>query len=421
MQGAIDDGWDGWMYDFGEYVPMDAVMFNGMKGIEAHNVYTNLYQKAAMDIVGPDRLIFVRSGYSGSTGNGTVPINVAGTGGLVPMLWAGDQATDFDLAQGLPSALVSAINAGLSGLPLWSSDISGYHYVYNSPPDKEVYLRWTELGAFSVDMHDENEGAGNGDSSVRWQIWKDQETLDTYRAYASLKTQMIPYLQTAVAQARATGMPVMRHLIIGHAKDPKTYAIGDEYMFGDSLLVAPVVARGQTSRSVYLPDDAYYDWWTGARVAGHQSITADAPLDIVPLYALEGAIIPMLDASIESLFPATTGTLPVTAAEMHSRMEVRIFAGNSTQITIADGTTFSQSAPATSPNVSAPSDDAGAVPLAASEADMTSCARCAFLDGTARKLSVVDTAKDVSVTAGDVTFAVKGASESKRYLFVVRF
>ncbi|HEX7665835.1 MAG TPA: TIM-barrel domain-containing protein, partial [Polyangiaceae bacterium] len=69
MQGAIDDGWDGWMYDFAEYVPMDAVMFNGMKGLEAHNVYTNLYQKAAMDIVGPDRLIFVRSGYSGSTGN----------------------------------------------------------------------------------------------------------------------------------------------------------------------------------------------------------------------------------------------------------------------------------------------------------------------------------------------------------------
>ena len=169
------------------------------------------------------------------------------------------------------------------------------------------------------------------------------------------------------------------------------------------------------------PDDAYYDWWTGARVQGHQTIIAAAPLDVVPLYALEGAIIPMLDASIESLFPATVGTIPVTADDMHTRMEVRIFAGNSTSVTIANGTTFSQSAPATSPNVSAPSDDTGAIPLAASEADTASCSRCAYLDSAAHKLTVVDTVQNVSVTAGDVTFAVKGASESKRYLFVVRF
>ncbi|MEO8874198.1 MAG: TIM-barrel domain-containing protein, partial [Polyangiaceae bacterium] len=355
MQGAIDDGWDGWMYDFAEYVPMDAVMFNGMLGIEAHNIYTNLYQKAAMDIVGPDRLIFVRSGYSGSTGNGSIPMApIAGTGGLVPMLWAGDQSTDFGLAQGLPSALINALDSGLSGLPLWSSDISGYHYIYNPPPDKELYLRWTELGAFSVDMHDENEGAGSSPSSDRWQIWKDQESQDVYRKYASLKTRMIPYLQVAVNEARATGMPVMRHLVIGHAKDPKVYAIADEYMFGDSLLVAPVVKRGLTTRSVYLPDAAYYDFWTGARVAGHTDVMANAPLDTVPIYALEGAIVPMLDPAVESLYAATVGTPPIPAAVVASRMEVRIFAGNSSQITLSDGTTFSQDAPAENPNVAAP-------------------------------------------------------------------
>lgn len=421
MQGALDDGWDGWMYDFAEYVPLDAVMFNGMSGAEAHNLYPNLYQKAVMDVVGPDRFIFARSGYSGSTGNGTVPVSVLGSGGTVPMIWAGDQATDFDLAQGLPAALIGALNAGLSGIPMWSSDISGYHYLYNPPPDKELYLRWTEVGAFSVDMHDENEGAGTGPSSERWQIYDDQDTTDTYRLYSSYKTRMIPYLQVAVNEARATGMPVMRQLIIGHAKDPKVVSIGDEYMFGDSLLVAPVVTRGLTSRPVYLPDPAYYDFWTNARVTGNTTVTANAPLETVPIYALEGAIIPMLDSHVESLFPATTGTLPIPASVYASQMEVRIYAGNTTQITLTGGTTFFQTAPATNPNVTAASDDQGAIPAAVAETDTASCSRCAWLDTTNHLLEVAETATNANVTAGDLKFGVKNGSEIKRYIFVVHF
>lgn len=337
------------------------------------------------------------------------------------MLWAGDQSTDFGLAQGLPSALINALNAGLSGMPLWSSDISGYHYIYNPPPDKELYLRWTELGAFSADMHDENEGAGTGPSSERWQIWKDQESQDVYRNYASYKTRMIPYLQVAVNEARATGLPVMRHLIIGHAKDPKVYAIGDEFMFGDSLLVAPVVTRGLTSRPVYLPDDAYYDFWSGARVAGHATITANAPLDIVPVYATAGAIIPLLDPAVESLFPATVGTLPVPAATVASRMEVRIFSGNASQITLADGTTFFQSGPTSNPNLTAPTDDQGAIPAAAVETDTATCSRCAWLDSANHLLEVAVSGANENVTAGDLKLGVRNGVEIKRYYFVVHF
>src|SRR5205814_9747430 len=114
-------------------------------------------QRAAFELLEKnkrnDYLVFVRSGYSG-------------TGGLVPMVWAGDQNGDFDTADGLPAALTGALNAGMSGIPLWGSDIAGYHYVFNPPPDKDVYLRWTELGAFSADMHDENEGNGNNATSA---------------------------------------------------------------------------------------------------------------------------------------------------------------------------------------------------------------------------------------------------------------
>jgi alpha-glucosidase (family GH31 glycosyl hydrolase) len=253
MRGALDDGWDGWMYDFGEYVPMDGVFANGMKGEEGHNIYPLLYEKAVFDVMEQrrpgDYLVFVRAGYAGPT-----PLGLLGTAGLVPMVWAGDNSTDFDVADGLPSVVAAALNAGMSGIPMWGSDISGYHYAFNPPPDKEVYLRWTELGAFSVDMHDENAGAGNGPSTDRWQIWDDRESQDVYRTYASHKTRLIPYVKLAVAQARARGTPIMRHLFMLYPRDPNVWALADEYMLGDGLLIAPSVTRGATSRDVYLPE-----------------------------------------------------------------------------------------------------------------------------------------------------------------------
>jgi len=184
------------------------------------------------------------------------------------MVWRGRQATDFDLAQGLPAALCGALNAGMSGIPLWGSDISGYHYLYNPPPDKEVYLRWTEVGAFSADMHDENEGSGTGPSSERWQIWNDQESTDTYRKYAIIKTRMLPYVRIAVMEAQATGVPVMRHLYLTKPDRQPRLPDAGRVFYGDSLLRR----AGRDARAhvapVYLPEAQYFDYWTGARVAG---------------------------------------------------------------------------------------------------------------------------------------------------------
>ncbi len=345
MQQALDDGWDGWMYDFAEYVPDDAVLANGMTGMEAHNLYPLLYQKAAHDLMerkrSGDYLVFARSGYAGPT-----PFGFAGTGSLVPMVWAGDESTDFDVADGLPAALTAALNAGMSGIPLWGSDISGYHFIYNPPPDEEVYLRWTELGAFSADMHDENGGAGNG---VRFQIWDDPNAVAIYAKYARLKTQMIPYVQLAVGAARERGTPVMRHLFLDHPRDPRTWTISDEYMYGDSLLVAPVTTRGATSRTVYLPEPAYFDYWSGTRIAGGSDVNVPAPLDVVPVFARVGAIVPMLDAAVETVVTPTgptQGSFP-SASSYENFLHVDVFAGGKTSVTLRDGTVLSQSAPAT--------------------------------------------------------------------------
>ena len=421
MQQALDDGWDGWMYDFAEYVPQDAVFHNGMDGMQAHNLYPLLYQKAAHDLLEKQRpgdyLIFVRSGYVGPT-----PFGFAGTGGLVPMVWAGDESTDFDVVDGLTGALTAALNAGMSGIPLWGSDISGYHFVYNPPPDKEVYLRWTELGAFSADMHDENNGAGNcppAPQICRWQIWDDQETLSTYIKYAGLKTQMVPYVMTAVREARDHGWPVMRHLFLDHPKDPHTWTITDEYMYGDSLLVAPVVHRGETSRSVYLPEAAYYDYWSGARVSGPGNVTAQASLDQVPVYARVGAIVPMLSPQVETVVTPTDGSV-VSAATCAGFLGVDVFAGGQTSVQLDDGTVLSQSAPSGSFAPTAPTHAAGSIPMAASAAELLTCNACAWDDPSSHTWSVaVQTSAD-TITAGPLTLSVRGASMVKRFVFRVR-
>ncbi len=412
LKSAIDDGWDGWMYDFGEYVAQDAVMWNGMSGIEAHNLYPVLMQKAANEVLQAEKrgnyLIFVRSGY-------------AGTGGLVPDVWAGDQSTDFGMGNGLPAALVGGLNAGMSGMPIWGSDISGYHFVANPPPDKELYLRWTEVGAFSGDMHDENEGAGppGVSSSVRWQIWDDQESEDTYRKYASYKTRMIPYVQVAVDEARARGTPIMRHLFLLYPSDPNVYTIGDEYMYGDSLLAAPVVHRGLTSRPVYLPASDYYDFWSGERVHGKTTVTAEASLDDVPVYAIQGGIVPMLSPDVESLFPASDGSV-VSAADRAGYLEVAVFAGGKTTMTLDDGTVLVQSAPTTPFEPGAATHGGKTIPKAASQADLTTCSACTWDDPASHVWSVAVHTGDDTVTAGPLELAVHSSPSVKQFVFTVR-
>jgi alpha-glucosidase (family GH31 glycosyl hydrolase) len=415
MQQALDDGWDGWMYDFAEYVPEDAVFANGMTGWEGHNLYPLLYQKAVHDLMEAQRpgdyLVFARSGYAGPT-----PFGFAGTGGLLPMVWAGDESTDFDVADGLPAALMAALNAGMSGIPLWGSDIGGFHFIYNPPPDEEVYLRWTELGAFSADMHDENTGAGNG---VRFQIWDDPNAVAIYAKYAGIKTQMVPYVKMAVDEARQRGTPVMRHLYLDHPRDPATYTLADEYTYGDSLLVAPVTVRGAIARPVYLPDPAYFDYWTGARVAGGGVVTAPAPLDTIPVFAKMGAIVPMLAPDVETVVTPTDGSV-ISAATYANFLEVDVFAGGATSVTLSDGTVLSQSAPAGSFTPGAPSHAAGAIPMTQSEAGLLACDACAYDDPASHIWSVSVQAQVDTIAAPPLTLSVSGAPAVKRLVFRVR-
>ena len=118
--------------------------------------------------------------------------------------------------------------------------------------------------------------------------------------YLRLRYQLMPYLYSLGYAANQTGAPFLRGLFLDFPDDPKVADIGDEYMFGPALLVAPVTEQGATTRDVYLPAGAdWYNFWTNERVAGGQRVSVAAPIDVIPLFVRAGSILP-LGSAIES-------------------------------------------------------------------------------------------------------------------------
>jgi len=392
LQTALDMGYDGWMLDFGEYIPYEARMHDGRRGWEAHNTYPVDVQRATYEYMrrvrGDDFMYFVRAGYTG-------------TQAVTPMVWSGDPTTAFDDARGLPSSVRAGLNAGLSGIPFWGSDISGYTCLFVQPADKEVYLRWTEFGAFSPDMHDENacEGAAEG-APPKWTLWSDAETTEVYGRYARLHTRLVPYIHAAAREAEMTGMPIMRHPILTHPREPEAWAVQYEYGFGPALYVAPVVRRAERARNFWLPPGQWIDWWTLAATDGARRVTRDAPLDLIPLYQRVGTLVPLLDPRVETLVADRRADV-TSAAEVADVMDVRgaVRAPDlCSPAALTDGTSFDMRA--FGRHVSLPQ----GYTLAATEAELSTCVRCGRIDtlttgGTRVRLST-ESAPTVTVRAG---------------------
>ena len=176
LQRAIDLGYDGWMHDFGEYLPPTAQLHDGRDGLHAHDDFPLLSARAAYDLLEREKpndyLFFVRSGWAGS-------------GGVVPGVWSGDPEATFDETQGLPAQLRAGLNLSMSGAPYWGSDIGGYKCLTDAPNDKEMYLRWAALGAVSpLMMNDTACATVAGPAKSKWTLWSDDETVAAYAALA---------------------------------------------------------------------------------------------------------------------------------------------------------------------------------------------------------------------------------------------
>jgi hypothetical protein len=157
---------------------------------------------------------------------------------------------------------------------------------------------------------------------------------------------------------------------------PEAGAVELEYYYGPSLYVAPVVRRGATSRSLWLPPGRWIDWWTLAPLDGGQMITREAPLDVIPLYLRSGGIVALLDPSIETLAPEQRDDI-VGLADVAGVLDVRAAIDAATGTggtTLADGTVLDLSLGAGP--VALPAD----FTVAADEAALSTCAACGLIE-----------------------------------------
>ncbi|HEX3436533.1 MAG TPA: TIM-barrel domain-containing protein [Pseudacidobacterium sp.] len=202
--------------------------------------------------------------------------------------WSGDTLTTFDsFRRQIPAGL----NYSMTGLPYWTTDIGGLVGGDTADPSyRELFMRWFEYGAFCPVFR--THGARKNNQNELWSFGPEAQRILTL--YDRLRYRLMPYIYAVAAKTTFDGYTPMRALVFDFAADSKALDINDEFMFGPSLLVAPVTEQGARSRDVYLPKGTdWYDFWTGKRIAGGQKVHRNAPLGILPLYVRAGSILPL--------------------------------------------------------------------------------------------------------------------------------
>jgi len=275
-QNLIDFGLSGWMADFGEYLPTDAVLYGGESAELLHNQWPALWARCnyeAIEEAGKqgDLLFFMRAGGPGSQR-------------WCPLMWAGDQNVDWSEDDGLPSVIPAALSLALSGHGLHHSDIGGYTTLFGLKRTKELFMRWAEQAAFSPLMrtHEGNRPRDN------WQFDGDRETLDHLARMTRIHVLLKDYLKAAVRENALHGKPVMAPLFLRFEDDPLAWDLKDQYLLGPDLLVAPVLREGATTRDLHLPRGTWIELWTGREWSVEDprglEISVAAPLGKPPVF-----------------------------------------------------------------------------------------------------------------------------------------
>ena len=314
-------------------LPPNGSYFHIGPGTEFFNVYPLFHTAAFYNGFRRDlktrALILARDSYLGAQHNGTI-------------FWSSDISGNWDT---LKRQVPTGINFVASGMPYWSTDIGGWQYLPKfHKPDRtplldpsdarenigryddypELYVRWFEYGVFQPNFRSH----GSRPQNEVWSYGKQAEPI--LAKYLRLRYQLMPYLYSLAHVTHETGAPFMRGLFMDFSNDPNVTNIGDEYMFGPSLLVAPVTEQGRTSREVYLPAGVdWYNFWTNEKMHGGQKIMVDAPIDIIPLFVRAGSILPLGE--------------PVESTNEPQRIaSLRVYPGADTDFVLYndDGTTY---------------------------------------------------------------------------------
>lgn len=261
-ENLIGLGLAGWMADFGEYLPTDAVLFSGEDPEIVHNTWPARWaqcNREAIEECGKlgEIMFFTRAGYSDTPKYST-------------MMWNGDNHVDFSLDIGLASVIPAMLSLTCCGYGISHSDIGGYTTFSNLRRSEELYLRWCEMNAFSPLM----------------------------RGHEGLN----PDLKNAVAYNSEKGVGVVRPLFF-YYEEEAAYQECYEYLLGRDMLVAPVVRPGETKRKVYLPQDKWVHLWSGKAYDGG-TYTVDAPIGEIPVFVRKEAFEQFKDLQLnKSFFP----------------------------------------------------------------------------------------------------------------------
>lgn len=267
---VTDFGFDGWMHDFSEWTPLDAVLSDGRDPRGYHNTFPTDWQRMAREVFDElrpdgDYAFIARAGWTG-------------TQEVAQIHWVGDQEATWEEGDGLPTVVPAMLSLGLAGQFHVTHDVAGFS---GGPSTKELFLRWTELGAFTpiFRTHEGNDKENN------WSWEKDAETTAHFRRFARIHLLLEPLFRRLADEAQTDSAPIVRALFLQYPEDRETWSIADQFLIGDELLVAPVVHEGETSRSVYLPAGTWFDVWTGDEYAGGQRIEIDAPIGRPPVFS----------------------------------------------------------------------------------------------------------------------------------------
>jgi alpha-glucosidase (family GH31 glycosyl hydrolase) len=251
----IGNGASGWMADFGEGLPYDAVLFSGADPNTYHDRYAEEWARVNREAIREagredDIVFFHRSGYIQSPRYST-------------LFWVGDQLVDWSEQDGIKSAVTGLLSSGLSGYSLQHSDIGGYtaidNFLLRYHRSRELLLRWIELGAFTA-VFRTHEG---NIPEVNHQFYSDEETLEHFVRFARIYAAWKPYRMELVKQASERGLPVLRHPYVHYPDDPEVPNLRYQFMVGSELMVAPVLDPGTDTVEVYLPAGSWVHLWTG--------------------------------------------------------------------------------------------------------------------------------------------------------------
>lgn len=263
----LDLGVSGWMADFGEYLPVDCVLHSGDPKL-LHNEWPVLWAKLNRESVEEygkdDVFFFMRSGY-------------LGVQEYAPILWNGDQHTDYTKDYGMPCVMPASFSLGFSGVPMVHCDAGGFFSFGKLKRDEELFIRWMEMCAFSLMLRSHE--------SIR--PWANAQfdaplvTPHTVRL-TNVHKALKPYLQKCVREAQE-GLPAIRpdfyeSMDFASGHDPYSYFLGSE------LYVCPIITRKTDKRKVYLPKGVWVHFWSGKVYTGGEGYTIPAPLGEIPVF-----------------------------------------------------------------------------------------------------------------------------------------